>query len=58
MFMFFKFVPKNALCIEVGPHGLLQGLVKKTVGADVSTVNLMKKNEEDSVTFFFGSIGK
>ena len=54
----FQHVPKNALVIEVGPHGLLQSLVKKTVGPDVATVSLMKKNEKDSVSFLLDAIGK
>src|SRR5699024_5328066 len=40
-------VPKNAIVIEIAPHCLLQPIVKRTLGADISYVSLMKRNNNE-----------
>lgn len=51
-------IPKNAMCIEIAPHGLLQALIKKTVGPQSTTVALMKRGAPNNVQYFLESIGK
>ncbi|GAU91939.1 hypothetical protein RvY_04096 [Ramazzottius varieornatus] len=51
-------IPKNAICIEIAPHGLLQALIKKTVGPLCTTVALMKRGASNNVQYFLESIGK
>lgn len=51
-------IPSDALIIEIGPHFLLQSLLKRTIGSDAIYIGLMKKNCEDNVRFFLESLGK
>lgn len=52
-------IPKNAIVIEIAPHGLLQPVVKRTLGSDVSYVTLMKRNNnEGNLNMFYNGIGK
>ncbi|XP_055354920.1 fatty acid synthase-like [Paramacrobiotus metropolitanus] len=49
-------VPSNAIVVEIAPHGLLQALIKATVGSQATPVALMKKGADE--LFFLESIGK
>lgn len=52
-------VPKNAIVIEIAPHCLLQPIVKRTLGADISYVSLMKRNNnEGNLNMFLSAVGK
>lgn len=52
-----KFLPPNALTIEVAPHGLLQAILKKSLPSAVH-VSLAKRANKDNVSFFLQSLGK
>nr|KAG5704186.1 hypothetical protein BaRGS_009716 [Batillaria attramentaria] len=52
-----RHVPRNALVIEIAPHGLLQAILKRSLGPDARFVSLMKKNHPDNVHFFLSSLG-
>lgn len=43
--------------IEIGPHQLLQTILKREVGADAVHIGLMKRNT-DNVLHLLSSIGK
>lgn len=51
-------IPSDALIIEIGPHFLLQSVLKRTIGSDAIYIGLMKRNCEDNVRFFLESVGK
>lgn len=51
-------VPKNAIVIEIAPTGLLQAILKRSLGSDVTNLSLLKRGAEDNVTFFLTNIGK
>lgn len=51
-----EFVPKNAICIEISSHGLLQALLKRYV--DIPGLSLMKMKHENNINFFLENIGK
>ena len=52
-------VPKNAICVEIGPHGLLRSLIKMAVGSEVTALSLMKRlNNGANVQFCLENIGK
>ena len=52
-------VPKNAIIVEIAPHCLLQPIVKRTLGADISYVTLMKRNNnEGNLNMLFAALGK
>lgn len=52
-------IPKNAIIVEIAPHCLLQPIVKRTLGADITYVSLMKRgNNEGNLGMLFSAIGK
>lgn len=51
-------LPSNAICIEIAPHGLLQAILKRSLGADCTNISLMKRQHEDNVKFLLSNIGK
>uniref|UniRef100_A0A6B2E4Y7 Fatty acid synthase n=1 Tax=Phlebotomus kandelakii TaxID=1109342 RepID=A0A6B2E4Y7_9DIPT len=51
-------IPKNAICIEVAPHGLLQAILKRSLGKDVTNLSLVKRNHENNVQFLLSNLGK
>uniref|UniRef100_A0A023GNU9 Putative animal-type fatty acid synthase n=1 Tax=Amblyomma triste TaxID=251400 RepID=A0A023GNU9_AMBTT len=50
-------VPKDAIIVEIGPHCLLQAILRRTLSSTASCMGLMKR-EEDNVTFLLKSLGK
>ncbi|GBM08010.1 Fatty acid synthase [Araneus ventricosus] len=53
-----KTIPPDAIIIEIGPHFLLQTLLKRTVGPKALYFGLMKRNEENNIQFFMDTLGK
>ncbi|CAG9798221.1 unnamed protein product [Chironomus riparius] len=51
-------VPSNAICIEIAPHGLLQAILKRSLGNDCTNISLMKRQHPDNVQFLLSNIGK
>lgn len=51
-------VPKNAICIEIAPHGLLQAILKRSLGKEATNLSLMKRGSDDNVSFLLTNIGK
>lgn len=52
-----KYLPPNALTVEVAPHGLLQAILKKSL-PHVVHVSLAKRANNDNVSFFLQALGK
>ncbi|CAL1290423.1 unnamed protein product [Larinioides sclopetarius] len=53
-----KMIPSDAMIIEIGPHFLLQPLMKRNVGSKAVYLGLMKRNDESSIKFFLDSLGQ
>ncbi|GAB6033129.1 hypothetical protein CHUAL_012739 [Chamberlinius hualienensis] len=51
-------VPKDALVVEIGPHALLQAIVKRNLGPDGSYFPLQKRNQPDGLLSFLTQLGK
>ena len=51
-----KQVPKNAIVVEVSPHCLLQSIIKRSLGPNISYVPLMRKND-NNLNLLLESIG-
>lgn len=51
-------VPKNAICIEIAPHGLLQAILKRSLGKEATNLSLIKRGHDDNVTFLLTNVGK
>ncbi|CAL1284486.1 unnamed protein product [Larinioides sclopetarius] len=52
-----KKIPSNAVVIEIGPHLLLQPILRRVVGSKASYHSLMRKDCKDSTLFFMESLG-
>ncbi|KAF0755952.1 fatty acid synthase-like isoform X1 [Aphis craccivora] len=53
-----KYVPNDAIAIEIAPHGLLQAIIKKALPDTVTNIPLTKKMYGDSTRFLLAAIGK
>lgn len=53
-----KKIPANAITIEIGPHFLLQSILKRSISTDAFHIGLMKRNNGKNAEFFLESIGK
>nr|XP_018903541.1 PREDICTED: fatty acid synthase-like [Bemisia tabaci] len=53
-----KSVPKDAILIEIAPHGLLQAILKRAVRNSVSNVPLTNKTSPDARIFLLEAIGR
>lgn len=51
-------VPKNAICIEVAPTGLLQAILKRSLGSGVTNLSLIKRGHENNLQFLLSNVGK
>ncbi|KAB0796701.1 hypothetical protein PPYR_10762 [Photinus pyralis] len=51
-------VPKNAIVIEIAPHGLLQAIVRRVLDSNCTSINLMSKTAPNNVDFCLSAIGR
>ena len=51
-----KYIPKDAIVIEVAPRGLLQGILKRALDQSVMLISLLKPGV-DNIDFFLSSVG-
>ncbi|KAK5643002.1 hypothetical protein RI129_009169 [Pyrocoelia pectoralis] len=51
-------VPENAIAIEIAPHGLLQAILKRALGPNVTNISLVKRDAADNVNFLLSAVGK
>lgn len=51
-------IPKNAICIEIAPTGLLQAILKRSLGCDVTNISLLKRGYENNFKFLLRSVGQ
>ncbi|KAJ8872249.1 hypothetical protein PR048_025851 [Dryococelus australis] len=53
-----KHIPKNAILIEIAPHGLLQAILKRSMGSDCINIPLTQRGHEHGVEFLLSAVGK
>ncbi|KAL4239386.1 hypothetical protein ACF0H5_000203 [Mactra antiquata] len=53
-----KYVPSGAVVIEIAPHSLLQAILKRSLSKDCCIMGLMKRGQEDGVSYCLSSLGK
>lgn len=53
-----KRFPKNAIVIEIAPHGLLQAILKRELPETITNIPLLNKNVDDNEEFLLSAIGK
>jgi len=53
-----RMIPKDVVTIEIAPHGLLQAILRQTLGAGVTNIALIQRDHRDNVEVILQSIGK
>nr|CAD7402870.1 unnamed protein product [Timema cristinae] len=53
-----KYIPNNAVAIEIAPHGLLQAIIKKSFGPDCIHIPLTLRGHPNAHEFLLASVGK
>ncbi|KAG7203855.1 hypothetical protein KM043_017909 [Ampulex compressa] len=51
-------IPKDAIAIEIAPHGLLQAILRRSMPSTVTNVPLMLREHKDNSRFFLQALGK
>lgn len=51
-------IPTNAICIEIAPTGLLQAILKRSLGRGVSNMSLLKRGHENNLKFLLSNVGQ
>ncbi|XP_076249111.1 fatty acid synthase-like [Calliopsis andreniformis] len=51
-------IPKDAITIEIAPHGLLQAILKRSLDPNVTNVALTQRGHEDNAEYFLQALGK
>ncbi|KMQ84683.1 fatty acid synthase, partial [Lasius niger] len=51
-------IPKNAITIEIAPHCLLQGILRKSLPSTVINTSLQKWNHSNNLFFLLCNVGK
>lgn len=54
----FQHIPKNALVVEIAPHGLLQAILKRELGPNAICLSALDKTASDNEQFLLSTIGK
>ncbi|CAB3262541.1 unnamed protein product [Arctia plantaginis] len=53
-----RLVPKNAVLVEIAPHGLLQAILKRSMPADCTNIPLTKRKHPNNTVLLLEAIGK
>ncbi|KAL6430383.1 hypothetical protein ACFW04_007806 [Cataglyphis niger] len=53
-----RMIPKNAVTIEIAPHSLLQAILRRSLGSEVTNIGLTQRNHKDNTEVFLQAIGK
>ncbi|CAJ0579052.1 unnamed protein product, partial [Mesorhabditis spiculigera] len=51
-------IPPNAVTIELAPHSLMNGILRRSLQKTVSNVGLMKRDVENELEQFLGALGR
>ncbi|CAB3246476.1 unnamed protein product [Arctia plantaginis] len=53
-----RLVPKNAVLVEIAPHGLLQAILRRSMPADCKNIPLTKRKHPNNTVLLLEAIGK
>ncbi|XP_011703203.1 PREDICTED: fatty acid synthase [Wasmannia auropunctata] len=53
-----RMIPKDAVTIEIAPHGLLQAILRRSLGPGVTNIALTQRGHRDNVEVVLQAIGK
>uniref|UniRef100_A0AAR5P2C7 Malonyl-CoA:ACP transacylase (MAT) domain-containing protein n=1 Tax=Dendroctonus ponderosae TaxID=77166 RepID=A0AAR5P2C7_DENPD len=53
-----KHIPKDAILIEIAPHGLLQAILKRSVKSGCTNIPLTQRGSKSAVEFLLTALGK
>ncbi len=51
-------IPDDAIVIEIGPHGLLQSILKRSLNKSITNIALTSKNYPDNCVHVLKALGK
>ncbi|CAD6237323.1 GSCOCG00002250001-RA-CDS, partial [Cotesia congregata] len=51
-------IPKDAVTIEIAPHGLLQAILRRSLSPSVTNIPLTQRGHKDNVEVFLQAVGK
>jgi len=51
-------VPSNAIVVEIAPHGLFQGVLRRALDSSCTIVGLMDRRQPDNLAHLLTSVGK
>lgn len=51
-------IPKDAVAIEIAPHSLLQAILRRSLGSEVTNVGLTQRGHRDNVEVVLQGLGK
>ena len=53
-----RHIPSNAITIEIGPHSLLNAILKNSLPSTVENITLTLRNHENGVEFLLNALGR
>jgi len=53
-----RMIPKDAVTIEIAPHGLLQAILKRSLSPGVTNIALTQRGHRDNIEVVLQAIGK
>ncbi|PSN47327.1 hypothetical protein C0J52_04406 [Blattella germanica] len=53
-----KHIPKNAITIEIAPHGLLQAILRRSLPPECTNIALTQRGHKQGLYFLLSAIGK
>ncbi|XP_034946083.1 fatty acid synthase [Chelonus insularis] len=51
-------IPKDAVTIEIAPHGLLQAILRRSLHPSITNIPLTQRGHKDNVEVFLQAVGK
>lgn len=51
-------IPKDAIAIEIAPHGLLQAILRRSLNPGVANIPLTQRGHKDNVEVLLQALGK
>ncbi|XP_065221123.1 fatty acid synthase-like isoform X2 [Planococcus citri] len=53
-----RYIPANAVTIEIAPHGLLNAILKHSLPTTVDNIPLMTRNNENNAEYLLNALGR
>lgn len=53
-----RYIPENAIVIEIAPRGLFQSILRRSLGERVTNISLTNQRDPNQVNFLLTALGK